>query len=130
MSCFGSFVYSMYNYLLPIELGNTHGDNGSVLFGTLSSVNCITVVVFTAVITRIFKKRRDIQKMLIGESLILSGYILFVSFLKLPFILYVGMVIFTLGEIFNTIGTSPFVSRRIPTNNTICLLRVPAYILL
>lgn len=117
MAGFSDLVYSMYTYLMPLDLTNIYGDNGSVIFGTLSSVNCIVVVIFSAIITAIFSKFKELKRYLIGVCLVLIGYIVFVFLIKLPVFCYVSMVIFTFGEIFMTLASSPFVTKRIPASH-------------
>lgn len=109
--------YSMYNYLLPLDLAANYGDNGSVIFGTLSSLNCITVVVFTAAITALLKKYFDTTKVLLGMVLFLIGYGMFFGLINFVAFNYIAMVIFTWGEIIVTITMSPFLTRRIPASH-------------
>ena len=40
--------YQIYNYMMPLDLARVHGGSGAVIFGSISSVNCIVVVIFTA----------------------------------------------------------------------------------
>ncbi len=110
-------VYSMYNYLMPLDLGQTYAEQGSVLFGSMASVNCIVVVTCTALITRIFRKIRECGKMLIGEGLIITGYLLLLLFIRQPWMCFVAITVFTFGEIFNTLSSSPFLTRRIPASH-------------
>lgn len=110
-------VYSMYNYLMPLDLGQTYAEQGSVLFGSMASVNCIVVVTCTALITRLFRKIRECGKMLIGEGLIITGYLLLLLFIRQPWMCFVAITIFTFGEIFNTLSSSPFLTRRIPASH-------------
>ncbi len=110
-------VYSMYSYLMPLDMGITYAERGSVLFGSMSSTNCIVVVTCTALITRLFRKIRESGKMLIGESLILAGYLLFLLFIRQPIMCFVAITVFTFGEIFNTLSSSPFLTRRIPASH-------------
>ena len=60
-----------------VKIIRHHGEQGAVIYGTLSSVNCAVVVIFTPMITRIFSHRTDCQKMLIGDTLMVGSYILF-----------------------------------------------------
>lgn len=110
-------VYSMYSYLMPLDMGITYAERGSVLFGSMSSTNCIVVVTCTALITRLFRKIRESGKMLIGEGLILAGYLLFLLFIRQPIMCFVAITVFTFGEIFNTLSSSPFLTRRIPASH-------------
>lgn len=110
-------VYSMYEYLMPLDLSAVHGETGPAIFGTVTSVNCIVVVAFTALITKWFRRMGDGNKMLTGQSLILLGYLIFVFCLRSVVLCYVSMFVFTLGEIFNTLAESPFITRRIPASH-------------
>lgn len=110
-------VYSMYSYLMPLDMGITYAERGSVLFGSMSSTNCIVVVTCTALITRLFRKIMESGKMLIGEGLILAGYLLFLLFIRQPIMCFVAITVFTFGEIFNTLSSSPFLTRRIPASH-------------
>ena len=110
-SALANGVYAMYNYLMPLDMGMTYAERGSVLFGSMTSVNCIVVVTCTALITRLFNKVRESGKMLIGEGLILAGYLIFLLFIRQPWLCFVAITVFTFGEIFNTISSSPFLTR-------------------
>lgn len=114
---FGELVYGMWGYLMPLDLSTIHGDRGSVIFGSANSLNCIIVVVFTSLITRIFRRIRDSGKLLAGESLILCGYLLFMLLKENIFFVYLAITVFTFGEIFSTLASSPFLTRRIPASH-------------
>lgn len=116
-TAFSELVYGMWGYLMPLDLSTIHGDQGSVIFGSINSLNCVIVVVFTSLITRLFRKIRDSGKMLIGEGLILSGYILFMLLQRNIFCVYLSIAVFTFGEIFSTLASSPFLTRRIPASH-------------
>lgn len=109
--------YNQWNVLLPIDLGVQYGSQGSIIYGTLTSVNCITVVLATASITAILSKIFDIDKFIIGQALEILGLLLCISFIQYKAILYVGIILFTFGEIILTISNSPFNSKRIPANH-------------
>lgn len=117
ISGFGAGTYAMYNYLMPLDMGLIHGENGALLYGSMTSLNCIVVVTCTALITRLFRKVFDADKMLLGEGLQLAGYIIFMFFVRSPLLCYAAIFVFTLGEIFNTLACSPFLTRRIPASH-------------
>lgn len=110
-------TYNMYNYLMPLDLGQIHGDHGSVLFGSMTSVNCIVVVIFTAIITKVSRCIFDTDKLLLGEFLMLISYIIFAGYARITILCYLCMFIFTIGEIYNTLASSPFLTRRIPASH-------------
>lgn len=112
-----SGVYMMFGYLIPLDFAAVYGENGPSIFGTINSVNCVIVVVFTWLITKLFKKLMDVDKIITGNSLILIGYIIFLFFIKELWVCYIAIVIFTWGEIFSTIANSPFLTKRIPASH-------------
>ena len=113
---FSMLFYGMYGYLMPLSFTAVHGDVGSVLYGTVSSLNCVTVLVFTAALTAMFAKRTSIDKMIWGNAFEVFGMLMIFLFLGTPVVYYIAIVIFTFGEILNTTTTSPHLTRRIPAN--------------
>ena len=117
VSALCSAAYDQYGYLMPLDLGRIHGENGAVIYGTVSSLNCIVVVLFTPFITRLFRRVIDTKKLLTGKLLFLAGYILFLTFLGTIPMYYAAMLIFTWGEIINTIADGPYLSARTPASH-------------
>ena len=94
-----------------------HGDAGAVIFGTVSSLNCIVVVIFTPIITSIFAKMRDTGKMITGRVLVFAGYMVFLRFLGFIPGYYLAMLVFTWGEIFDVLSSGPYISTRVPASH-------------
>lgn len=107
-------AYGQYNFIMPLDMATVHGDAGAVIFGTVSSLNCITVVLFTPIITKVFSKVRDTGKILIGRLLVFAGYLVFLLLLGFVPAYYAAMFIFTWGEIFSTVSEGPYLSTRVP----------------
>lgn len=112
-----SGAYGQYGFIMPLDMGAVHGDAGAVIYGTVSSLNCITVVLFTPLITKLFTKMRDTGKMLTGRILVFAGYMVFLLFLGHIPGYYLAMLIFTWGEIFDVLSSGPYVSTRIPASH-------------
>ncbi|MBR1845378.1 MAG: MFS transporter, partial [Oscillospiraceae bacterium] len=110
-------AYGQYNFLMPLDMGRVHGENGAVLFGTVSSLNCMVVVLFTPVITKLFRAMTDTKKMFAGEALVAMGYFVFLALLGHVPVYYLAMLLFTWGEIFATISGGPYLSSRIPASH-------------
>ena len=102
---------------MPLDMAAAHGDLGAVIFGTVSSLNCITVVIFTPVITRLFAKMQDTGKMISGRLLVLAGYMIFLLILGFVPGYYLAMLVFTWGEIFSVLAEGPYISTRIPASH-------------
>ena len=112
-----SAAYGQYTFIMPLDMAAVHGDAGAVIFGTVSSLNCITVVLFTPLITKFFAKMRDTGKMLTGRLLVFAGYTVFILLLGFIPSYYLAMLIFTWGEIFDVLSSGPYVSTRIPSSH-------------
>ncbi len=110
-------AYGQFSFLMPLDLAAVHGDQGAVIFGTVTSLNCITVVVFTPVITKLFSKMRDTGKMVTGRILMFAGFLVFLLLLGFIPGYYIAMLIFTWGEVFDVLAEGPYVSTRIPASH-------------
>ena len=114
---FGSFVYAQFNYLLPLNMESLYGAKGAEVFGLLTSVNALVVIIATPFITTFLGRIRDVKKILIGETLIVLGLYSY-RYAQLQLALcFLLMVLFTLGEVFNTLGHQPYMTRRIPATH-------------
>ena len=110
-------AYNQYGYLMPLDMARIHGQQGSVIFGSISSLNCILVVIFTPVITRVFRKVVSPKKTFIGISLLFIGYLLNLLMMGHIPIYYIAISLFTFGEMFSTIADGPYLSSRIPSSH-------------
>ncbi|MEZ3435297.1 MAG: MFS transporter [Lachnospiraceae bacterium] len=110
-------TYQMYNYLMPLELSRLHRDSGAVIFGSITSVNCAVVVIFTPILTKMFPRLSEPVKCMLGQGLLLVGFGIF--FLLAGYIpsYYAAMLIITWGEIFNVLAESPYLTKRVPASH-------------
>ncbi len=110
-------VYSQYSYLMPLDMSAAHGEDGALIFGTIGSLNCIVVVLFTPLFTKLFNKTQDLYKLLAGQLFVGLGYGLFLTLIGHIPVYYVAMVLFTWGEIFATLADGPYLTKRIPSTH-------------
>ena len=111
-------VYNQYQYLLPLDMGRIHGETGALIFGTVSSINCITVVICTPVITKLFSEKKDIWKTALGSLTVTAGYLLYLITRSFVPGYYIVMIVFTWGEILQSISMDSYVTRRVPSSHT------------
>lgn len=109
-------IYNIWGYLIPLSLDDVNPSYGSIYYGTMSSLNCAVVVLFTAVITSFIENLTTMNKMILGNICEIGGYIIFVLFIHNTFVYYISIIVFTFGEIINTITTTPHLTKRIPIN--------------
>ena len=110
-------TYQMYVYLMPLDLAAIHGNSGALIYGSVTSMNCLVVVIFTPVITRYFTRVSEPGKSVAGITLLLTGFGLFLAFLGHIPAYYFSMMILTWGEIFTMISESPYFSKRVPASH-------------
>ena len=110
-------TYQMYNYLMPLELSRLHEDSGAVIFGSITSVTCAVVVIFTPVLTKMFPRLSEPAKSMLGQVLLLAGFGIFFLFAGYIPSYYAAMLIITWGEIFNVLAESPYLTKRVPASH-------------
>ena len=116
VGCIASMPSNLMGLLLPLQLKETMGEAGATLYGYLNSLNGFVVIVFTPILTVLLKKLTEIPKTIIGLLLFVAGNALF-SLNTAVAVLFVGMFVFTLGEVVTVLGSNPYASRRIPASH-------------
>ncbi|MDD6160409.1 MAG: MFS transporter [Oscillospiraceae bacterium] len=116
IGCFASMPSNVVGVLLPLQLKEELGAGGAALYGYLSSLNGLVVILFTPVFTVVLRRLTEIPKAVLGLLLFVGGITLF-SLGNTAFVLFVGMFIFTLGEVVTVLGVNPYTSRRIPSSH-------------
>lgn len=116
VGCIASMPSNLMGILLPLQLKETMGQAGATLYGYLNSLNGFVVIVFTPILTVLLKKLTEIPKTILGLLLFVAGNFLF-SFQTAVSILFVGMFVFTLGEVITVLGSNPYASRRVPASH-------------
>ncbi len=110
-------AYMMYGYLMPMDMGRVHGEDGAVIYGSVSSLNCVVVVLLTPVFTGLFRKMALTKKILLGNVCVMLGYGVFLGMIgKIP-AYYLAITLFTFGEIFSTLANGPYLTERIPASH-------------
>ena len=116
VGCIASMPANLMGLLLPLQLKDALGEHGATLYGYLNSLNGFVVIVFTPILTVLLKKLTEIPKSIIGLTLFLVGNFFF-SLGTAASMLFVGMFIFTVGEVVEVLGHNPYASRRIPASH-------------
>lgn len=112
-----SAIYSQYSYLMPLDLGRMYGDDGAVLFGTISSTNCIIVVVFSSIMLKTMTRIKPYWKMFLAQVFILIGFSVYLIFITKILAYYVAITLFTFGEISSMLGTGAFFMAHTPESH-------------
>ena len=116
VGCFASMPSNLVGILLPLQLKDAMGEAGATIYGYLNSLNGFVVIVFTPIFTVLLRKLTEIPKTILGLLLFVAG-IAFFSIQTATAILFVGMFVFTLGEVISVLGSNPYASRRVPASH-------------
>ncbi|MBR2895297.1 MAG: MFS transporter, partial [Oscillospiraceae bacterium] len=117
ISCISSMVYAQFNYLLPIQMDEVFFERGALFFGMLTSINGFVVICFTPILTQLTLNWHDLDCIRWGEFLEIIGLCSYFFYRDSLPLYMMSMVIFTLGEILNTLGSSPYLSKRMPASH-------------
>lgn len=115
--CISAIVYAQFNYLLPIQMDEVFFTQGAVFFGMLTSINGFVVICCTPLLTQLTLKWADLDRIRLGALLEILGICSYFFYQKHLVLYILSMVVFTLGEILNTLGSSPYISKRIPATH-------------
>jgi len=112
----GAFIYSQWSFALPLYLEELFGDQSAPLFGFIASFNGFVVIIFTPILTALLSKMKELPKIIIGMTLYSLSYLI-IKDNPAKYVFYIMIFAFTIGEIVNTLGASPFISRRVPDSH-------------
>lgn len=113
----GAFIYNQWSFAIPLYMKDLYGDGeGAKLYGLIMSFNAFVVITLTPVITALLNKLKEIPKVMIGIGLYSVSFLMIMDN-PLKYVFFAMIFIFTIGEIVNTIGSQPYVSRRIPASH-------------
>ena len=111
-----SFVYAQSAFGLPLYLNQIFKQNGPKIFGSLMTVNAIIVIALTLILILIFKKYSPLLNIGIAGILFAVGFgLLFYS--KLYYLFVISTVIWTFGEIINSVSSNVFIANYSPANH-------------
>ncbi len=107
-------TYIQNIYSVPLYIDNIFGLKGANIYGSLISINCITVLVITFLVTSITKKLPPLINIFLGSSLYGVGFVfLFQS--KSYILLSLFTIVYTIGEIILATSTQVFIASRSPS---------------
>lgn len=109
-------AYSQFSYLMPLDISKAYPENGSIIYGTITSVNCIIVVLFTPVITMVMEKVAMTKKYALGTFLQALSFAAFLLSFGVIAGYYASIALFTVGEILTTIVIGAYLSERVPAS--------------
>lgn len=114
--CVFNFAYAQWSYLMPLQLLQIYPTNKAEFFGRIAGFNGIVVILFTPIVTYMFREAKNIRKMVYGGFLYAVGFGMLGFYNELTYF-FISVFIFTLGEIVLAISTSPFIANHTPASH-------------
>lgn len=114
ISGIAALIYNQFNFLMPLHIEEVFHGSGAFKFGILTSINAVVVVIGTPIFTQKLSGVIDIRIMYFGQLLESLGLAFFIFLNHYFIIAIVGMILFTIGEIFGSISKTPYLAKRIP----------------
>ncbi|PKM51445.1 MAG: MFS transporter [Firmicutes bacterium HGW-Firmicutes-7] len=112
---FYSATYAQHSFSMPIMINHVFGDRGPTYFGTLMSVNAITVLAFTMILAHFTHKWRPLSGIVIGGIAYIVGFGM-ISFSRVLPLFWISTFIWTLGEILVVTNFGVYISNNTPQN--------------
>ncbi|PKM95233.1 MAG: MFS transporter [Firmicutes bacterium HGW-Firmicutes-1] len=112
---FYSATYTQLLFSLPIMMNHVFGDSGPTFFGTLMTINAITVLAFTMIIAHFTHKWRPITGVVLGGIAYFIGFGM-ISFSRILPLFWISTFIWTIGEILVVTNFGVYISNNTPQN--------------
>lgn len=108
-----NFCYIQWNFMLPLQTVDIFKENGPKFFSIFLSVNAITVVVLTPLLTSLTQKISSLKSIFIGGFFYFVSFVLF-AFSELMIIFTLSIIIMTIGEILIMINANNYIAKSTP----------------
>ncbi|MDD5659661.1 MAG: MFS transporter [Actinomycetota bacterium] len=108
-----TFVYSQNFFSLPLYLKLHFSERGPKVYGTLMSVNAIVVILLTVFLIGLMKNTKPIINIAFAGILYAIGFGV-IYLITNEILLILSTVVWTLGEIIQTINTNVYVANNSP----------------
>lgn len=111
-----SFVYSQFNFSIPLQTNELFGNEGKKYFGIIMTTNALTVTFLTAFVINATKRIKPILNMVISSILYAIGFgmIFYINSLNL---LIISTVIWTIGEIIGHTNSGVYIANHTPISH-------------
>ncbi|MCE5329328.1 MFS transporter [bacterium] len=108
-----TFVYSQSFFSLPLYLNFHFGERGPKVYGTLMSTNAIVVILLTVFLINMMRNTKPIINIVFAGILYAIGFGV-IYLVTNEILLIFSTVIWTLGEIIQTVNTNVYVANNSP----------------
>jgi MFS family permease len=108
-----SFIYVQYGFSLPLQLQELFLDQGPVFYGSLMTVNAVQVILVTAPLVTLTRRRPAALNVAVAAVCYAVGFGMLYLVRSLP-LFFLSVVLWTLGEILVTTNASVYIANHTP----------------
>lgn len=108
-----NFCYAQWGFMLPLQITSIFNTNGAKYYSLLVSVNAISVIFFTPLLTSLTRKFRPLGIIAVGGIFYIASFFIF-GVGKEMFFFVVSTVILTMGQILININTNIYIAEKTP----------------
>lgn len=108
-----NFCYIQWNFMIPLQTVDIFKGNGPRVFSLLLSVNAITVVVLSPLLTSLTQKVDSLKCIVFGGVFYFFSFGLF-SISESMMVFVLSIIIMTIGEILITINVNAYIAKATP----------------
>lgn len=113
ITSFFGLAISMYFFTMPLFMTYLFDSNGPSFFGTIMSVNAITVIVFTPILIKLSGDKYPLKLITYAMILYSISYFL-MGISNTLFIILILTVLFSIGEVFHATNHDFFITNHTP----------------
>ena len=110
------FVYAQHRFILPLQTKEFFGGRGSVIYGTLMTLNAMMVIVLSTPIMTLTQRWRPVNAVALSGVLFGLGFGLIGLAPSIP-LMYITTAIWTLGEIVNATNEGTYIANHTPISH-------------
>lgn len=111
-----SFVYSQFMFSLPIQLNEIFSSDSSAVYGVIMTVNALTIVCATFIVTKFTKKNKPILNIAIAGLFFGVGFGA-IYFTRSYLLFYITAIIWSTGEILQSTNTVVYIAEHTPASH-------------
>ncbi len=108
-----NFCYIQWSFLLPLQTVGVFGTNGAGIYSLLVSINAVTVIVLTPLLTSLTHKVQPLRSIFVGGILYACSFALFVIN-RFIVVFIISVIVMTVGEILVTININSYIAQSTP----------------
>ncbi|WP_405171362.1 MFS transporter [Paenibacillus sp. FSL H8-0280] len=110
------FIYMQYSFSLPLQMNHSFGENGAAYYGSVMTINAISVIILTTVILSATRKLTALNSIATGALFYGIGFGALNLLRPFPHFSIVALstVLWTIGEILVQTNINLYIASRVP----------------